>query len=344
MLLYFLVARRITKRVRQSLHEFETLAKGSIDADYCRTIGGKHQIDVPPMRLNMTQTDAGIWQGESGVEEGAKWIVANGFEFVGDFLIEELPDARLKVFLSDDERLVATIRQDDLENAPYVEFCFDLGEHRRGGVSNPPSSTVPLPADAVGEHFHDDFYDGVHVLQKMLKRARTLADENNALKVDRARIENFFESAHAAEMDSRIERGGLTAEEIRAALGPVQEDISESEVEEIQWNWQESIEEFLLEHSVKGADESGELLAVYDGSLGSYLRRRICDFYAIESNLETSQLNRLSDELESLLRLFQPREAMARLRPLMPESTRFKLVDQLRKPVEADLYLLPFCE
>jgi len=64
----------------------------------------------------------------------------------------------------------------------------------------------------------------------------------------------------------------------------------------------------------------------------------------VETDLEPAQLTRISDELESLLRLFSPREAIARLRPLLPESFRFNLVDQLRKPVEADLYLLPFSE
>ena len=178
----------------------------------------------------------------------------------------------------------------------------------------------------------------------MLQRARELANDNDVIKVDRNRIEAFFESAHAAEMDARIERGGLTTEEIRAALGEGEEKISEAEVQEIQWNWQESIEEFLLAHSLKSNEASGQLLAVYDGILASYLRRRIFDYYTSEGKLELSQVSRIEKELESLLQLFQPREAIARLRPLLPESLRFKLVDQLRRPIEADLYLLPFCE
>ena len=151
MLLYFLVARRVTKRVRQSLHEFEALAHNSIDADSYRVLDDNLQFEVPPMRIHLERATAEIWAGERGVDECSRWITNNGFAFDGDYLIEELPDARLKVFLSDDEELVATIRQDDLENAPYVEFCFDLGGQSRGGVSNPPHSTVPLPEGAIGE-------------------------------------------------------------------------------------------------------------------------------------------------------------------------------------------------
>ncbi len=342
--LYFVVARRITTRVRQSLREFESLNRGSIDADDVRHFDDDVHFAVPPMRIQVRQAMKKIWNGESGVEECAKWIGLNGFELIGDFLINELPESRLKVFISVDSLLVAVIRQDDDATNPYVEFCFDLGDNRRGGVSNPPRSTIPLPDDAIGEHFDEDFYDGVHILPKMLQRARDLAVANGAIKVDRKRIAKFFESAHAAEMDARIERGGLTVEEIRAVLGEDQESLSEAEVEKIQWDWQESIEDFLVDLSLKSADETGELLAVYDGSLGSYLQERICDFYAMESNLEPRQLVRIKDELESLLQLFQPREAVARLRPLLPESLRFSLVDQLRKPVEADVYILPFAE
>jgi len=275
MVLYFAVARRITKRVRQSLREFEELNQGSIDADYYRDVDEGAKISVPPMRIHMVGAPRGVWGDDHGVQEGAEWIETNGFELIGDFLIEELPESRLKVFLSDDRLMVATIRQDDDVTSPYVEFCFDLGSNQRGGVSNPPHATIPLPEGAIGEHFDEDFIDDLDVLEGMLERARELAEENAAVKVDSKKIVEFFESAHAAEMDSRIERGGLTAEEIRAALSREQDTVSQADVEEIQCDWQESIEQFLVDHSLKDVDESGELLAVHNGSLGTYLRKRI---------------------------------------------------------------------
>lgn len=355
--LYFIVVRRITLRVRQSLREFEAMQGGNeIDADYFRAIEGgvESEFEVPPMRIHLQRASPKIWMDEAGmaeagvteagVTEGAKWIESNGFEFVGDFLIEELPESRLKVFLSDDRWLVATIRQDQADDPAYTEFCFDLGHNQRGGVSNPPNATVPLPEGAIGEHFHDDFIDGVHVLPKMLERARELAEDHAALKVDRNKIEEFFEAAHATEMDMRIERGGLTAEEIRLALEHDQQSVSKSEIEDIQWDWQDAIEQFLVDQSPKGAeclDEDGEVVAVYDGSLSAFLLHRFNDFYSSEVDVEPEELLRIMGELETLLRLFKPREAIARFRPLLPESMRFSLIDQLHRPVEADLYLLP---
>ena len=267
MVMYFVVARRITLNVRQQLQGFEAMKAQAIDADYFRSLDDEEEseLEVPPMRIHLDRTSLAIWANDGGVDQATKWIVNNGFEFVGDFLIEELPESRLRVFLSDDRWLVAAIRQDQVDDSAYVEFCFDLGGTRRGGVSNPPHATVPLPEGAIGEHFQDDFYDGVHILPKMLERARELVEDNAVLKVDRGRIEEFFEAAHAAEMDLRIKRGGLTAEEIRCALEQDQQTVSKAEIEVIQRDWQDAIEEFLVEHSPNGTEcqeGDGEVIAV----------------------------------------------------------------------------------
>ena len=80
---------------------------------------------------------------------------------------------------------------------------------------------------------------------------------------------------------------------------------------------------------------------MHDGSLSAFLLNRFNDFYSHEVEVEPEELSRIMDELKTLLRLFKPREAIARFRPLLPESQRFSLIDQLRTPVEADLYLVP---
>ena len=123
--------------------------------------------------------------------------------------------------------------------------------------------------------------------------------------------------------------------------------MSKAEIELIQHDWQDAIEQFLVEQSPKGAeyfDDDAEVIAVHDGSLSKFLFDRFCDFYEGESEIEPQELLRIMNELQTLLQLFKPREAIARFRPLLPESLRFSLIDQLRKPVEADLYLLPSCE
>jgi hypothetical protein len=341
--LYIWLARRIRIRVRQSLNEFESLRRATLDADDVRdlsdTTGASAEIHlVPPMRIHVTRSSQAKWENESQVASASQWIAAQGLDNLGDYCIDELPDCRMRVFISPNNLLVAVIREEDPCEAPYVEFCFDLGAGKRGGVSNPPETTLPLPFDAIGEHFPDSLDDGVDFLPAMLERARKLSVEHTAIPIGRNEIERFFEQAHAIEMDYRIARGGLTEEEIRQALGGSNEYIDPKEVESIQWEWQDAIEEFLLLQSSKAIQsmEDDTVIAVYDGSSRSYLYDRLQDFYVDELDL-----HHLSEELKTLLERFKPREALARFRPFLPENLRYDLIDQLRKPVEADFYLLP---
>lgn len=346
LVMYYLLVRRVRNRVRQSLREFEDLNVGSIDEAIAREgdSAGELCFEVPPMRIHLREASHEIWEADAAVLEATCWIRAKGFEFISDYLIDEAPEARLRVFLSEDQILVATIRQDSQDVVPYVEFCFDLGDNRRGGVSNPPHSTVALPPDAIGEHFHDDFYDGVHILEKMLARARELAEEHGARRVDFDAMRAFFETAHAHEMDARIERGGLTIDEIRSTLEHSRQAVSPAEIEEIQWTWQDAIDRFLVDQSRKRFDDADEWLAVHDGSLSTYLYDRLSKYYSEVLRIDSEEFARVSQELKTLLELFQPREAIARFRPLLPSEIRINLVDQLRKPVEADLYWLPASE
>jgi hypothetical protein len=296
------------------------------------------------MRIHLVPTIDNFWMSAEIVDRIAGWFEKKNFELIGNYRIAELGDECVRVLLSPDRRLVAAIRQDAFGNSPYVEICFDLGDGQRGGVSNPPGDTIRLPEGAAGEHFDFDFTSRNNGLSEMLASAERLATEHGAREVASDAIESFFEEAHAVEMDARIAQGGLTKSEILAKFDG--EAIDPDEIEQIQWNWQNAIEEFLLTQSVKAEqlDENKEVFAVYDGSLSSFLLERIQQFYEDFEGIQADQRERIVAELESMLQKFSPREAMARFRPHLPESLRYVLLDQVRKPIEADLYLLPYSE
>ncbi len=352
--LYLLLVRRVTERVRRSLEEFEELenARGrTIDAVGSHLIGeddsepvDRWEADVPPMRIHLVPANAVRWIDIAVVDRISVWLARHDFHLQGDFELVEMANERLRVYLSSDKLLVAAIRQDDFGNTPYVEFCFDLGAGQRGGVSNPPPDTIPLPQGAVGRHFNYDFEASVRGLSKMLDCARTLVAENRVLPVPNDGIQRFFEEAHAAEMNTRIAHGGLMRYELEAALGGRR--LASVDVDEIQWNWQEAIEQFLVAQSVRvmELDDGEDIFAVYDASRSSFLFDRVQGFYEDLDEFETDQLKSVLGELEIMLQRFSPREAMARFRPLLPEALRYDLIDQVRTPVVADLYLLPHYE
>ncbi len=338
--MYFMLVRRVTLRVRRSLAELETKHGMTIDADglkYVEDLDGDEsnfeyssETGIPPMRIHLVPTGYERWRDLQVVERISKWLAVHGFTLVGDFQIAEMEEECLRVFLSQDKLLVGAIRQDEFGNVPYIEFCFDLGAGQRGGVSNPPCETIPLPEGAIGEHFGYNFEASVRGLSKMLDRAAALAKAHDARPINRDCIPQFFEEAHATEMDARIVRGGLTKDEIQAVFKG--QHVPESEIEEIQWNWQEAIEQFLVTQSSRASelDESEDIIAVHDGSRGSFLFDRIQRFYEDIGEPESEQLRSIIEELETMLQKFAPREAVARFRPLLPEAWRYDLIDKVR--------------
>lgn len=343
--LYILLARRIRARVRQSLQEFQSMQQATLDAEGVRRWDDGDDWDddseyyVPPMRIHLRREQESIFVGDSQIDEISAWIRSQGFDLLGDFSIDEIPDSALRVFIGHNNLLVAAIRLEDPSETPYVEFCFDLGGGRRGGVSNPPATTIALSEEAVGEHFDIDLDDGLEVLPKMLERAKQLCAAHSAIPINRKEIVQFFEQTHAAEMDHHIARGGLSEDEIAQVLGRNGDSVAPEDIEEVQWSWQDAIEDFLLQQSKKaiGAIKEDEtVIAVSDVISPEYIFERLQNFY-----LDELDSNDLSSELDDLLERFKPREALARFRPLLPENLRFKKIDQLLKPVEADLYLMP---
>jgi hypothetical protein len=143
-------------------------------------------------------------------------------------------------------------------------------------------------------------------------------------------------------MSSRISEGGVSEQEIREALLRQGLRPTIAQIGLIQRQWQAAIEDYLLEFSARGKNfryKGDPVLVVHDGSLGTY----------ISSQLHCCLLKRLSDpreasllcrELEQMLVRFNPREAISRFRPLLPAEWRFELVDQIRRPVAADIYRL----
>ncbi len=343
--LYFAVAKRIRMSVRQSLREFSELHTGVIDANEVRTLNRLNTDlhgSVPPMRIHLNEHDTPLWFEDPLADFVSKWMLAQKFSLVGDFSIDENPGARLRCFQSEDRRIIATFREDDCDGPAYVEFCLDLGDGRRAGVSNPPGDVLPLPNDALGEYVSEPLCEhDSSVLQSMLASARKLAYEHHAIPVDRSDVKRFFEQTHAAEMDFRIARGGLTEAEIRQLLVETCGAAEPVDIEKIQWEWQEAIEAFLIDRSRRCADVSnrrGKMIAVYDTSNHGYLQVRFSEYYI---GLLGKQFKERAKELELLLQKFQPREALARFRPTLPENWRYSLVDQIREPVEADVYRLP---
>lgn len=347
---YCLVASRLTRRMRETVAEIENIVQHrlasvvSSPADY-----GSDSIYVPPMRIHLEAVQAECWPQLSGVDEVDHWLRAHQFQPVGEFSIPALANEQLKTYLADDGLLVAALRHSPHESAGddegdyYLEFCCDLGDGRRGGVSNPPLATVQLPEDAVGRHFHGTLQNNPSLLSQMWLEAKEIVDQHVVFAVRAADIPRFFEEAHAAEMDVHLQAGGLSESLIRDSLAAQGQAADADDIAAIESAWQTAIDQHLLACSRRSqiAAELGQpLLVVHQKSAQRHLLRQLDQLLTDMDRLEQARWLNAKQELTTLLERFTPRDAIARLRPLLPARARYELIEQIEKPLAADVYRL----
>ncbi|MCA9191576.1 MAG: hypothetical protein KDB03_07435 [Planctomycetales bacterium] len=347
---YLFLARRMTLQLRETVQELDQLLNQSVDLKNIEEISSIVSASncVPPMRISVVPVQLESWQlGNHEIFQRIEnWLTTHSFHHVGDFGVRQIEGEVMRTYLSDDQKLIAAVRNNKDNQTPYVEFCFSLGDGTRGGICNPPAATVPLPNDAVGKFYWMDLGDNPELLSRMWVEAKELVDHNKAQSIPPERVANFFEEAHATEMDFRIQRGGLSEDEIRASFAAQHIEPTAVDIANIQSQWQHAIEEYLLDFSPRGCQqyEQGlDVLIVHAASLSDYVAHRLNDALNLAGyeTYEEDDLREMQEELLGLLRKFPVREAIARFRPLLPKELRYHLIDQLKSPVEADLYQLP---
>lgn len=341
---YVIVASRLTRRMRKTVGEMEAILADSIEA--VRVLEAQRAAEpssVPPMRITLEPASVRPAVSVDLVDRIESWILSHGFFPTGDF--EVLPHGeQLRTFLSDDRTLVAAIRMDRNGKDLYAEFCCDLGNGRRGGVGNPPLDSVQLPPDASGKYFSGRLEDDFQLLSQMWLEAKDIVDNEIVYEVRPEDIRAFFEHAHATEMDTWIACGGLSESEIRDSFEVQGIEASNDDVESIQCQWQSAVERQLASLSSKAREhlrQGSEVLVVHENCISAHLVERLSTLFQENEIHRDRDLAEILAELEILLRRFSPREAIARLRPVLPNHLRYQLIDQLTSPVGADVYRFP---
>ncbi len=343
-LIYFLLVRRLHRNVKQQIERFESIVSETVDAERFREIGETISAHVPPMYITLFPIeDRKTGYDDDGlVRKIDQWMRKHEFKKVDFFEIEELNED-LCIYLNRDRKLLAAIRDLNDRDGLYVEFCFDLGNARRGGVSNPPSSTLGLPDDAVGKFFTGQLRDDFKLLDQMYAEALKLMRKHTVRVINPTEVDDFYESAHEAEIVARIESGGVSEAEIRQSFVAQGIEVDESEIALIAREWQNRVDEYLLDF----ADTAGEMhtdgddiLVVHDRCGKLFLKDRLKDYMVEDDEMESDQQQYLTSELVELLERFTPRDAVARFRPLLPTASRYRLVEQIQEPLPADFYLL----
>ena len=307
--------------------------------------------DGPPVSIELKRTNGCTFEDNHLVSRCDAWLKQRGFVHAGDFIIEPLREEALSIYLSEDKRLIASIRKSIEDETPYVEFCFNLGTSDCLGVSNPPNYTVALPEGAAGKFYAEPIREDLQLLEQMHCDVQDLMKSRYPTVISAAQIPELFENAHAREIEERIRAGGIAEDEIRASLEFRGIPASRDTILEIQHDWQSSIERFLLSQARRiprsasvASSRVGlgydHLLAVHEGSSVGYVLTKLKS-WLFSMQIPREQLDSLIAELQNMLEIFPVRDTVARFRPLLPPALKYELIEQLSSPCGVDIYVLP---
>jgi hypothetical protein len=232
---------------------------------------------VPSFRITVVSDDDVEWTKRDLLEGFTKAAADCGFELAGDFEIEEMWQVKLRGFINPETNLaIAYYEHGDV--GVFADVVAKLRGGRWQTVSNAPDQGMDRPDFAPMERLAVELgEDAAAALAEMLRAMdeKTDGTEREVLPIDG--FDAFFMDAYAREMDWRIERGGVTAQEVRAAAASGgQDEPTDEDVEMVQSQWKSAIEDFfeeqfraaVLKNDLVSAAEwdehSEDLLFVYD--------------------------------------------------------------------------------
>jgi len=307
---------------------------------------------VPPMRLELEETPEPVWADPEGVDEIARPLLAAGFAEAGcytSFWEDMGLDILMRAFVDQGRSIYGVI----YELGP-VGIWLDLVTQYEDGKSITYSTCRPTGMDypAYKTIVNLPETESRQVLERFLA-------ERPAGPMKPVSAEQFvetFKQAHAREMDWRIERDGVTAEEIRRIAAKDGTEATPEAIEAIQGEWRSAINEFFEDGlfkrfkadtrmSISEWEEVRDRLVFVHDRLSPHdiAERFEMAYYDDDEDEEDWEDDESPRFAEAVLTAqgYAPREAFVKLNEQVPERFRHEKTGTVTAPLDADVYLEP---
>jgi hypothetical protein len=315
---------------------------------------------VPPFRITLETKDATEWQHPAEIDTATRAFLELGYERVDDFDIEEISDVSLRGFWHPTVQSFAVV-YDHIEIGAFADVVGFLVDGTHVTFTSAPLDGLDQPDYSRKAHLDVRIGTSSDAARQMHAR---LLSECRGLELSPTRREDFsstFESAYAREMDWRIERNGVTADEVRgAALAGGQSEPNDHAVSVVQSLWRASIDSFIQEQvhdrfrkdaSMSAAewdDIRDRILVVHERSdrddLVDSLAHRVAEDRLDDledGDAEERELLEARNWLASHFAESSVVDGFAAAQSALPEARRYKRVHSLEQPWRADVYLDP---
>ena len=173
---------------------------------YRLEIAGAAGLAATPDQITLHPTGVNPWNDRAAAGRLVMAFEREGFRSGGTFLIDEMPDTYVQLFVHPHENLIGVVYEH-----PQIGHWIDVAEHRTDGTSTTWSSARQPALDPRPEHAQ--IREPGASVAKLVARARRERGPAPAQSFHPAELEALFESAYAEETAWRKNRG-VTREEV----------------------------------------------------------------------------------------------------------------------------------
>ena len=317
---------------------------------------------APPLRIDLEPMQEADWSDSDKADLISETLAELGYEPDGLFEAYAPLQIEIQGFRNSQSSSFAALYEIKQMDRLCLDLVADLSDGTHITVSNAEDKGLDHPLfSKLIRLEHLDLSEPEQVREM---HARLLEELQGETTVDLTgqKFEDNFESFWAREMDWRMERGGVTTEEvIRISARNGEPEPSEEEIELAKRPWKQQIDNFITDQIRKdylnNTNMSGKeweetldrLVIVHEHSEASHLIDTLTDTICYESDLDDEDDDDEEDPYlkaeQELNQIFRSEacvmNAFHRALDLLPPDRKYTLQTTTESPWKSEIYLSP---
>lgn len=317
---------------------------------------------APPLRIDLEPLQEADWSDSDKADLITETLIELGYEPDGLFEAYAPLQIEIQGFRNSQSSSFAALYEIKQMDRLCLDLVADLSDGTHITVSNAEDKGLDHPQ--FSRLIRLDQLDLSEPEQVREMHARLLEELQGETTVDLTgqKFEDNFESFWAREMDWRMERGGVTTEEvIRISARNGEPEPSEEEIELAKRPWKQQIDNFITDQIRKdylnNTNMSGKeweetldrLVIVHEHSEASHLIDTLTDTICYESDLDDEDDDDEEDPYlkaeQELNQIFRSEACMMnafhRALDLLPPDRKYTLQTTTESPWKSEIYLSP---
>lgn len=317
---------------------------------------------APPLRIDLEPMQEADWSDSDQADLITETLIELGYEPDGLFEAYAPLQIEIQGFRNSQSSSLAALYEIKQMDRLCLDLVADLSDGTHITVSNAEDKGLDHPQ--FSRLIRLDHLDLSEPEQVREMHARLLEELQGETTVDLTgqKFEDNFESFWAREMDWRMERGGVTTEEvIRISARNGEPEPSEEEIELAKRPWKQQIDNFITDQIRKdylnNTNMSGKeweetldrLVIVHEHSEASHLIDTLTDTICYESDLDDKDDDDEEDPYlkaeQELNQIFRSEacvmNAFHRALDLLPPDRKYTLQTTTESPWKSEIYLSP---